>query len=59
MRLFTDGWTPAQLGADAEEQALEVELRASRRDPYQLMSRLFHIMGRRLPQPLRKEPPQV
>ena len=49
VRLFTDGWTPAQLGADAEEQALEVELQASRRDPYRLMSRLFHIIGRRLP----------
>jgi hypothetical protein len=29
--------------------ALEVELQASRRDPYRLMSRLFHIIGRRLP----------
>jgi SAM-dependent methyltransferase len=49
VRLFTDGWTPARLGADAEEQALEVELQASRRDPYRQMSRLFHIIGRRLP----------
>jgi len=49
VRLFTDGWTPAHLGGDAEEQALEVELQASRRDPYRLMSRLFHIIGRRLP----------
>jgi S-adenosylmethionine-dependent methyltransferase len=47
VRLFTDGWTPAQLGADAEDQALEVELQASRRDPYRLMSRLFHLVGRR------------
>lgn len=49
VRLFTDSWTPAHLGAGAEEQALEVELQASRRDPYRLMSRLFHIIGRRLP----------
>jgi S-adenosylmethionine-dependent methyltransferase len=49
VRLFTDGWTPAHLGRDSEEQALEVELQASRRDPYRLMSRLFHIIGRRLP----------
>lgn len=50
VRLFTDHWTPAQLAAGAdEEQALEVELQASRRDPYRLMSRLFHIIGRRRP----------
>jgi SAM-dependent methyltransferase len=47
VRLFTDSWTPAQLGEDAEDQALEVELQASRRDPYRLMSRLFHLVGRR------------
>jgi S-adenosylmethionine-dependent methyltransferase len=47
VRLFTDGWTAAGLGADAEEQALEVELEASRRDPYRLMSRLFHVIGAR------------
>jgi S-adenosylmethionine-dependent methyltransferase len=46
VRLFTDSWTPAQLGADAEDLALEVELQASRRDPYRLMSRMFHIIGR-------------
>ena len=45
VRLFTDSWTPAQLGADAEDQALEVELQASRRDPYRLISRLFHLVG--------------
>jgi SAM-dependent methyltransferase len=49
VRLFTDGWTPAQLGTDGEDQALEVELQASRRDPYRLMSRLFHIVGRHGP----------
>lgn len=45
VRLFTDGWTRADGGA--EELACEVELQASRRDPYRLMSRLFHIVGRR------------
>ncbi len=45
VRLFTDSWTPAQpgAGAGADDQALEVGLRASRRDPYRLMSRLFHL----------------
>jgi S-adenosylmethionine-dependent methyltransferase len=49
VRLFTDHWTAAPPGAGAEEQALDVELQASRRDPYRQMSRLFHIIGRRLP----------
>jgi S-adenosylmethionine-dependent methyltransferase len=49
VRLFTDSWTPAHLGAGDQDQALEVELQASRRDPYRLMSRLFHIIGRRTP----------
>jgi S-adenosylmethionine-dependent methyltransferase len=49
VRLFTDSWTPAQMGGGDADQALEVELEASRRDPYRLMSRLFHIIGRRLP----------
>jgi hypothetical protein len=47
VRLFTDSWTPVHLGADTEDQALEVEFQASRRDPYRLMSRLFHIIGQR------------
>ncbi|HUY47302.1 MAG TPA: hypothetical protein VMV92_16485 [Streptosporangiaceae bacterium] len=42
VRLFTDNWT--RPGAD--DQELEVEPEASRRDPYRLMSRLFHIIGR-------------
>lgn len=46
VRLFTDSWTPAQPGAGAGDQALEVELQASR-DPCRLMSRLFHLVGRR------------
>jgi hypothetical protein len=48
VRLFTDGWTTAHLSGHSEEQALEVELQASCRDPYRLMSRLFHIISRRL-----------
>jgi hypothetical protein len=30
VRLFTDSWTPVHLGADTEDQALEVEFQASR-----------------------------
>ena len=47
MRLFTDGWIPAQLGAGDDDLALEVELQASRRDPYRRLSRLFHLVARR------------
>ena len=47
VRLFTDGWTPAQLGAGDDDLALEVELQASRRDPYRRLSRLFHLVARR------------
>jgi S-adenosylmethionine-dependent methyltransferase len=49
VRLFTDSWTPQDPGDADEAQACEVELEASRRDPYRLMSRLFHIIGRRVP----------
>jgi 2-polyprenyl-3-methyl-5-hydroxy-6-metoxy-1,4-benzoquinol methylase len=44
VRLFTDGWTHER-PADCEPDVLAVELEASRRDPYRLMSRLFHIVG--------------
>jgi ubiquinone/menaquinone biosynthesis C-methylase UbiE len=47
VRLFTDGWTPARASDDPEAAVLAVELEASRRDPYRLMSRLFHVVGRR------------
>jgi S-adenosylmethionine-dependent methyltransferase len=47
VRLFTDSWTPAHLAAGAEDQVFAVELQASRRDPYRLLSRLFHLVGRR------------
>jgi len=47
VRLFTDSWTPAQAVSGADDQALEVELAASRRDPYRLMSRLIHLIGKR------------
>ncbi len=45
VRLFTDGWTPDRPADDPESAALAVELEASRRDPYRLMSRLFHLVG--------------
>jgi S-adenosylmethionine-dependent methyltransferase len=47
VRLFTDGWAPELPPADAEDLVLEVELMASRRDPYRRLSRLFHLLGRR------------
>lgn len=44
--LFTDWMT---LDADEEEltRIAEVELEASRRDPYRLLSRVFHLVGRK------------
>jgi SAM-dependent methyltransferase len=47
VRLFTDGWTPERPATDPEELVLEVELVASRLDPYRRLSRLFHLIGRR------------
>jgi hypothetical protein len=32
---------------DPEDLVFEVELQASRRDPYRQLSRLFHLLGRR------------
>jgi SAM-dependent methyltransferase len=47
VRLFTDGWTPDRPATDSEDLVLQVELVASRRDPYRRLSRLFHLLGRR------------
>ena len=47
VRLFTDGWTPDRPATDPEDLVLQVELAASRRDPYRRLSRLFHLLGRR------------
>jgi S-adenosylmethionine-dependent methyltransferase len=47
VRLFTDGWMPERPATDPEELVLEVELVASRADPYRRLSRLFHLIGRR------------
>jgi SAM-dependent methyltransferase len=47
VRLFTDGWTPDRPVTDPEDLVLQVELEASRRDPYRRLSRLFHLLGRR------------
>ncbi len=49
VRLFTDGWTPDRPATDDEDLVLQVELVASRRDPYRRLSRLFHLMGRKAP----------
>jgi S-adenosylmethionine-dependent methyltransferase len=45
VRLFTDSWTRQDAVRDADDEVFAVELEASRRDPYRLMSRLFHIVG--------------
>jgi SAM-dependent methyltransferase len=45
VRLFTDGWTRQDAAAGGEDEILAVEFEASRRDPYRLLSRLFHIVG--------------
>lgn len=47
VRLFTDGWTPDRPATDPEDLVLEVELVASRLDPYRRLSRLFHLVGQR------------
>jgi SAM-dependent methyltransferase len=47
VRLFTDGWAPSRPLDDPEDLVLQVELTASRRDPYRQLSRLFHLIGRR------------
>ena len=47
--LFTDGWTPDRPTSDPEDLVFEVELAASRRDPYRQLSRLFHLVGRHRP----------
>jgi len=47
VRLFTDGWVPERPATDPEHLVLQVELEASRRDPYRRLSRLFHLLGQR------------
>lgn len=49
VRLFTDGWSPDRPATDPEDLVLQVELAATRRDPYRRLSRLFHLVGRRRP----------
>ena len=45
VRLFTDGWTRELPTEDPEAAVFAVELEASRRDPYRMMSRLLHFVG--------------
>jgi S-adenosylmethionine-dependent methyltransferase len=44
--LFTD-WMPLEADDDELSQIAEVELQASRRDPYRRLSRAFHLLARR------------
>jgi SAM-dependent methyltransferase len=46
VRLFTDGWAPDVPATRDDDLLLEVELQASRRDPYRQLSRLFHVVAR-------------
>lgn len=46
VRLFSDGWGPDVPPTGDDDLLLEVELEASRRDPYRQLSRLFHLVGR-------------
>lgn len=47
VRLSSDGWVCGEPPADPDELVLQVDLEASRRDPYRRLSRLFHLVGRR------------
>ena len=48
VRLFTD-MIAEDIDIGDDEQVVAVELEASRRDPYRQLSRLFHVLGRKLP----------
>lgn len=45
VRLFTDGWAPDRPATDPDDLVLQVELAASRRDPYRRLSRLFRLVA--------------
>jgi SAM-dependent methyltransferase len=47
VRLFTDGWVAERPATEPEDLVFQVELEASRRDPYRQLSRLFHLLARR------------
>jgi S-adenosylmethionine-dependent methyltransferase len=49
VRLFVEAWTRERPATDDPDLVMQVELEASRRDPYRGMSRLFHLIGRRRP----------
>ena len=44
--LGVDSWAPDRAATDPEDLVLQVELEASRREPYRRLSRLFHLIGR-------------
>jgi SAM-dependent methyltransferase len=48
VRLFTEGWSRDRPPVDPVAEVLAVELEASRRDPYRQLSRLFHLVGKKL-----------
>lgn len=48
VRLFTEVWGEEQPASELTPEMLAVELQASVRDPYRQLSRLFHLVGKRL-----------
>lgn len=64
VRLFVDGWTDPESVPDDVDDLMAVELEASRRDPYRHLSRLFHLIGRKVapedaaPMPIRSIHPE-
>ena len=47
VRTFTDAWPPGRV-ADDPEAVIALEADASRADPYRQVSRLFHLVARKL-----------
>ncbi len=48
VRLFTDGRAPERPPGDDADDVIAVEWEAARRDPYRQLSRLFHLVGRKV-----------
>ncbi len=45
---LTEGWGRERPPGDPADDVLAVKLEASRRDPYRQLSRLFHLVGKRM-----------
>jgi S-adenosylmethionine-dependent methyltransferase len=49
VRLFTEGWGRTEPPTTDDAEVLAAELKASQRDPYRQLSRLFHMIAARSP----------